>query len=237
MGAPLRLEFADWRYSSRLDQFHSIRDRLERVFLSLPEMSVGGYDMRGAARPVPRAWLGSPFIEHGAVLAGLFLTAPLADSCPACAEPLFIHPASFGDLRFELSGGRRGVAVPCGLCGDEVILDLHDARPALRAGLALVNRNYRDATHVQRAVLPLDRMGGPQNLLKRLYVRRTMIGELPRPARLALWIALDELAEAEALEAEWSYAETLARIADNELTNVPGFDEFRARVLSEHAVG
>ena len=49
--------------------------------------------------------------------------------------------------------------------------------------------------------------------MTRLTQRRAVIGELPKPARLALWVALDELAEAEALEVEWSYAEGLARIA------------------------
>ena len=49
--------------------------------------------------------------------------------------------------------------------------------------------------------------------------------------RAGLLIALDELAEADALEAEWRNAEELAAISDGELTSVPGFQEFRQKVL------
>jgi hypothetical protein len=48
---------------------------------------------------------------------------------------------------------------------------------------------------------------------------------------VAVGISLDEQTEAEALEAEWRVAEELAGIVDDELTEVPGFDTFRARVL------
>jgi hypothetical protein len=234
VGAPARHEFAEWRYSSRLDRFRSIRRLWERALMSLPELPIGGYGIHGTAKAIPQAWVGSPFIEHGAVLSALFSSAPLVDECPSCAQPLFIHPAAFGEVQFELRGRDFGLAVTCGLCGDEVIVELQAARPAVRAGLALVSRQYRDVAQVQRAIAPLDRMGGPWHLLQRLSRRRMVIGELPRLARLALWVALDELAEAEALEAEWSYAETLAHISDNELTDVPGFSEFKLRVLSEN---
>jgi hypothetical protein len=118
------------------------------------------------------------------------------------------------------------------LCGEEVVLELREARPALRAGLALVSRKDRDPARVRRAIGPLERVGGGHELVRRLCRRRSMFGELPRAGRLALWIALDELAEAEALEDEWRTAETLARIADDELTEIPGFASFRARVIA-----
>jgi hypothetical protein len=233
VGLPTRLEFAEWRYSSTLDGYSGTVGRVKRAFLSLPELPIGGFDFYGAARSIPEAWLGSPFLEHGAVLGALFLNVPLVEQCPSCGEPLFIHPAAFGDLRFERSSAGAGLAAPCGLCGDSVLIDIREARPGLRAGLALVNHKYRQISQVERAVRPLDHMGGAPGLMKRLCTNRTAIGELPRPARLALWIALDELAEAEALEAEWQAAESLARIADKELTIIPGFDAFRDRVLSE----
>jgi hypothetical protein len=50
-------------------------------------------------------------------------------------------------------------------------------------------------------------------------------------ARGALLIALDERAEAEALEAEWREAEEMAAIIDGELSQVPGFDAFRKEIL------
>ena len=42
-----------------------------------------------------------------------------------------------------------------------------------------------------------------------------------------------ELAEAAALADEWQSAETLARIADEELTQIQGFEDFRRRVLMQ----
>jgi hypothetical protein len=52
-------------------------------------------------------------------------------------------------------------------------------------------------------------------------------------ARSVLLIALDERAEAEALEAEWREAEELAAIIDGELSRVPGFDAFRKEILED----
>ncbi|HSL69666.1 MAG TPA: hypothetical protein VK864_05460 [Longimicrobiales bacterium] len=234
VGAPTRLEFADWRYSSRLDLIAGGRSRFERAIMSLPELPVGGYNFYGASRPLPEAWLGSPFIENGTLLSALFASVPVTEECPGCAQPLFIHPAAFGDLRLERVDGTAVVAVPCGLCGEEVTVPIREARPAIRAGLALVSWKYRHASHVQRAVGPLERMGGAHALLDRLCRRRAEIGQLQRAARLALWIALDELAEAEALEDEWQSAECLARIADEELTQIKGFEDFRRRVLLQH---
>jgi hypothetical protein len=59
------------------------------------------------------------------------------------------------------------------------------------------------------------------------------LGQLNARERLALWLSLDEWAEADALEAEWKTAEEIAAISDGELTNVKGFQEFRARVLAD----
>jgi hypothetical protein len=48
-----------------------------------------------------------------------------------------------------------------------------------------------------------------------------------------LIISLDELAEMEALESEWKGAEEMAAIMDGELTEIPGFDEFRQEILDQ----
>ena len=233
VGAPPRVEFAEWRYSSRLGTLGGRRGGgLRRAILALPAAPVGGRTFYGEARTVPDAWVGSPFIEEGALLSALFMCVPLAEVCPGCEAPLFIHPASFGDLGLELVRDEPCVRVPCGLCGEQVWVELREARPTLRAGLGLVSFRHQDPARVRRAVGPLERAGGPAPVIRRLCVRGTTLGELPRAGRLALWIALDELAEAEALEREWQTAETLARITDDELTDVPGFDEFRRRVTA-----
>jgi hypothetical protein len=74
---------------------------------------------------------------------------------------------------------------------------------------------------------------GGEDLLQGLAQEGSTLGELTLKRRGALIIALDERAEAEALEVEWRAAEEIAAIADGELSNVPGFEEFRRRTLEE----
>ena len=80
-------------------------------------------------------------------------------------------------------------------------------------------------------MVPIERLGGPAAFVDGLCRRDAQLGSMAGRDRLALWISLDEQAEAEALEAEWKRAEELACILDDELTDLPGFDAFRARVL------
>lgn len=230
VGVPARIELADWRYSSRMDAFAGRSGRIGRVLATMPEGPAGGYDFYGTAYRIPEAWIGSPFIEDAAYLSTLFLAVPIAERCPSCAAPLFIHPAAFGDVRLQRSRDEPAAIVPCGLCGEDALLPLRELRPALRAGLALVSRKFRDPTQVQRAARPIERVGDAGEVLRRLCVRESSLGELPRAGRLALWMILDEWAEADALEDDWRTAETLASIADGELTSVPGFEAFRRRI-------
>jgi hypothetical protein len=74
-------------------------------------------------------------------------------------------------------------------------------------------------------------VGGAEAFVARLGRERLALGELGTGLRLALGMVLDEMAETEALEREWREAEELAAIMDGELTEVPGFKEFRRRVL------
>jgi hypothetical protein len=234
VGAAPRPDFADWRYSSRLDEFApQRRSLLSRVLLTLPEPLIGGYDLHGSPLPVPTRWMGSPFLAHGTLLTAIFFDIPLAEHCAACDNPLMIEPVEFATLRLVRERGEPAVLANCGLCTTDVAVRLRDARAALRAGLAVVSRRHRDPGRVGAAVRPLERAGGPDEFVARLAARATALGELPAALRLALWLSLDEQAEREALEAEWRQAEDLAGIIDSELTEVPGFQQFRERVLRE----
>lgn len=64
-----------------------------------------------------------------------------------------------------------------------------------------------------------------------LAVGNVALGQAGPATRLALGIGLDEQWEGELLEAEWRSAEEIAALVDEELTGVPGFDEFRRRAL------
>ncbi len=242
VGQPPRLDYADWRYSARLDDFPVQRRRgwIERL-LALPERPVANlgirigaqYESPGGALPSP--WIGRPFVEHGALLTGLFMDVPLAERCPSCAGPFAIEPQTFGDVRLVLGAGAPAVAATCGLCGQEGSVPLPEARPTLRAAIAIVERNQRALPLVAAAVKPIDRAGGALPFLHRLADSGLDVGTMHDHERLALWFSLDEQAEGEALEAEWRHAEELESIFDRDVSEVKGFDEFRARVLGGNA--
>jgi len=245
VGEPPRLDYADWRYSARLDEF-PVRRRhrgwIERL-LALPERPVAnlgpriGMQYESPGGTVPRIWVGRPFIEHGALLTGLFADIPLAARCPSCGGPFVIEPQLFGDTRLTLVQDAPVVAATCGLCGDEGSVPLIEARPTLRTAIAIVERGRREPEQVRGAVRPIDRCGGAMPFVERLAQRELDIGSMHERERLALWFCLDEGAEAEALDAEWRRAEELESIVDRDLTDVPGFDAFRDRVLEEKGEG
>jgi hypothetical protein len=236
VGDPPRSELAGWRYSSLLDSFALTVGWLGRL-MSLPLRPAGGNigpDYHGGVATLPLPWIGSPFIEQSGLLTALFSSVALAQSCPACSYPLLIVPHEFGNLRLTLEGGHAVMLAECAFCGSEVGVSVRAARPILRTGLAIVSHPYRDPSKVTRAVFPVDRAGGAEAYIHRLARSDLTLGMLSPKQRLALWISLDETAEVESLESEWRHAEELASITDGELTEVPGFAEFRARILDSH---
>lgn len=231
VGRPPRVEFAAWRYSDLLHATVRYTGLIGRI-LRLPERTVGGFigaDYHGGVVTIPPSWYGSPFVEHGGLLTQLFATVPFAPSCPSCDQVLVLDPARFADVRFTVHAGEVEAVAMCALCDSEEAMPVVSARPTLRTGLAIITRHRQKAEAVTRAARSIDRAGGARALVERVARRRQPLGALPPTAHLALWIALDELAEAESLESEWRRAEELASIMDGELTCVPGFLEFRER--------
>ncbi len=237
VGESLRPEFADWRYSSRLDA-HPLRPPglLARMLSSLPDRSAGGVTVHGAPRLPPVKWILSPFQEHADLLTGLFLRVPLVEECPACGGPFALDPAAFGNVRVVAGRAQAGLAATCALCGTPSIVPLADARATLRIALAIVDRRHRDPEEVVPAAALLDEAGGPDGFVDDLGRDGPALAAIDVPERLALAIGLDEKAEAEALEAEWREAEEVTAIMDGQLTEVRGFDEFRRDVLQERRV-
>jgi len=237
VGETLRPEFSDWRYSRRLDE-HPLKrpGLLTRILSSLPERSAGGVSFHGVPLPSPPEWIVSPFQEHADLLTGLFLSVPLAEACPACGVPLAIDPSAFGGLRFSPERSGASVAATCALCGTPSALPLAEVRPTLRVALAIVGRKNREPDEIAGAARLLDGAGGPEAFVDRLARSDAALGAIDTLERIALAIGLDEEAETEALEAEWKEAEELVSIMDGELTDVPGFEDFRRRVLGEEQV-
>lgn len=232
VGRAPRPEFAGWRYGDRLPaRVRGLVARIFALFGSLPQRPESGYTYHGAMRPITADWVASPFIDAAGSLAWLFVQIPFAERCPSCGRLMPLRPASFEDVGLVLSGGQARVVATCGLCGDQVDLAPRIVRPALRLGLAVVNMGMRTTSLAEQAGRAIDQTGGQDAFLQALARDRMTLGELPDTLRVALGIALDEQVEAEALELEWRAAEELAAIVDEELTEVPDFEEFRRRVL------
>lgn len=233
IGRPPRLEFVDWRYGAALGGSGRRPSLLARLLSKLPSPPVGGYDpyrgFEGAMRSEP--WVASPFLDHASPLTYLFAQVPLGPACPACDGPLALNPWDF--QRIEILSAERapGLLVSCALCRNEVTLNLSEARPALRMGLGIVTPPQALRSIASGAAQAIDSIGGPQGFLEHLSSSRTSLGEMDLPSRTGLIITLDEMAELEALEAEWRKAEEMASIMDGELSDVPGFDSFRREIL------
>ncbi|MCG6988336.1 MAG: hypothetical protein LJF06_09160 [Gemmatimonadetes bacterium] len=232
VGEALRLEFSDWRYSRRLDpHLPGGPGLLTRMILDLPESPAGGVTFHGVPRFPDLAWIVSPFQEHARLLTALLLHAPLADACPSCGAPLAVEPAAFGGVRLIREGAGPRLVATCAFCGVASAVPLREGRAVLRAALAVVGRSHRDPEEIAGAATLLDGAGGAEPFIDELGRSELTLDVMDTDERIALAIGLDEEAETEALEAEWREAEELAAIMDDELTEVPGFEEFRARVL------
>lgn len=242
VGEPPMTEWGGWRYGERLPPPpRGSPGFLRRLLGGLPPPPLEGYDPYGLGGPMggvagaqgPSRWLGSPFLEQAHPLTMAFASIPFAPACPACGIPMPLHPWDFHAVTFtDASGmGEVGLKAPCAHCGTEVVLPLDQARPALRLGLSILDGGVEAWTVGEAAGAALDRVGGSGPLLKGLGRLGAPLGELGRTERVALGIALDARAEAEALEAEWREAEEIAGIMDGELTQVEGFLAFRERVL------
>jgi hypothetical protein len=242
VGKPPMVEWGGWRYGDRLPDLPGRSPGfLRRLLGGLPPPPLEGYDPYGLTGPMggvagsrgPAHWLGSPFLERAHPLTLVFASVPFAPECPSCGIPMPLHPWDFHSVTFrDASGmGEVGIQAPCAHCGTEVVLPLDEVRPALRLGLSILDGDAESRKVGAAAGEALDRVGGSTPLLKGLGGLGAPLGELGRTERVALGIALDDRAEAEALEAEWREAEEIAAIMDGELTQVEGFLAFRDRVL------
>ena len=235
VGTPPRLEFADWRYGSKSELARRRPGFWGRLLSRLPAPPVGGYDpyrgFEGAIRSEP--WLASPFVGQASSLTYLFSQVPLAPGCPSCRGPLALEPWDFQDLEIISGKVLPRLVASCALCATEVTMDLLEARPVLRVGLALVTPPDHVRNAASAVASELDSIGGGIPFLQAISTSRVRVGELDVLSRTGLIMSLDELAEAEALEAEWRRAEEMAAIMDGELSEIPGFEAFRHRILEE----
>jgi hypothetical protein len=247
VGAPPMIRWGGWRYGDALPILaQPRRGWIRRLLEGLPPLPLEGYDPYGLTGPLggiarggqAARWIGSPFIARAHPLVMVFAAVPLAPECPACRGPLLLDPWAFHTVTFVVLPAAEapdglGVEVPCGACGTRVTLPLDAIRPALRLGLSVLDPADAMRPVGEAAGAGLDTVGGPQRLLEGLARIRASLGDLEPRERVALAIALDARAEGEALEAEWRRAEEIIGILGQELTEAPGFETFRQRILDE----
>jgi len=242
VGRPPLPEWGGWRYGNALPRPGRRGGFLRRMLSSLPPPPLEGYDPYGLTGPLggvggrdgPSQWLASPFLAQATPLTLAFTSVPFAPECPSCGIPLPLAPWDFQAVRFRESRSVddvTGVEAPCAHCGDWVLLPLRQVRPALRLGLGIVDSDDSAREVGEAAGAGLARVGGMERFLAGLGRIGAPLGDLARDERVALTMALDAEAEAEALEAEWREAEEIAAIMDGELTSVTDFQAFRARIL------
>lgn len=259
VGEPPLATWGGWRYGSRLPAPPAPRvGFLRRLLGGLPPPPLEGYDPYGLSGPMggvagsrgPAHWLGSPFLDRAHPLTLVFASIPFAPICPSCRGPMPLNPWDFQRVSFTDAapdgGGRpdpsgritrAGLLATCGHCRTEVVVPVDQARPALRLGLSILDSGPEAREVGAEAGAALDRVGGSRLLLEGLAGIGAPLGELGRVERVALGIALDARAEADALVTEWREAEEITAIMDADLTDVAGFLAFRERVLREGGGG
>ncbi|TVP76960.1 MAG: hypothetical protein EA352_04740 [Gemmatimonadales bacterium] len=259
VGDPPLVEWGGWRYGEALPALPRSRPGFfQRLLGGLPPPPLEGYDPYGMTGPMggiagaggPSRWLGSPFIEKATPLTMAFASVPLAPECPSCGLPVALRPWDLQAVSFVRSEAARaegvratrgpedaGILATCAHCETEVVLPLDAARPTLRLALGILDTDAEARSRGRPAGEALQRVGGGAGLLQGMSELGVPLGDLGRTERVALGIALDARAEAEALEAEWAEAEEIAAIMDGELSEVEGFRAFRERILEEGAPG
>jgi hypothetical protein len=255
VGEPPLTTWGGWRYGSRLPPPPAPRAGfLRRILGGLPPPPLEGYDPYGLSGPLggvagsqgPSHWLGSPFLDRAHPLTLVFASVPLVPSCPSCGVPMPLAPWDFHRLSFTDAAPdrsdlhpagdgelRAGLLATCGHCDTEVVVPVDQARPTLRIGLSVLDSGPEAREVGEEAGAALDRVGGTRMLLNGLARVGAPLGDLGRVERVALGIALDARAEADALVAEWREAEEITAIMDSDLTDVAGFLAFRERVLGD----
>ena len=76
-------------------------------------------------------------------------------------------------------------------------------------------------------------MGGPERLVREVSRREVTLRSLRPERRVALEMAVDELAEITELERQWQEAEEIAAIADGTLSTTPELEEHLRRLKAQ----
>jgi hypothetical protein len=234
VGQPPRVELAGWRYGERL----KARAR-ERAKVVVP-LTVAAVGLGIAANVAIGGSFGFFIWNFGRVAnwayVGLLgnrrvtLSEPLL--CEACGSVLQLRARHVQDGRLSNEAhGDLALLLRCPSCGKEgALLTGADAAHALRRGLTFLNSGPAARRRAEAAAREVDRAGGPEALIRDASRGAATLRSLPPERRLALEIAVDELAEVTELERQWIEAEQIAGIADGMLSTTPELEDHLRRL-------
>jgi len=234
VGAPPRTELAEWRYGERL----KARER-ERARVVVP-LTIAAIGVGIAANVAAGGSFGVLVWNLGRVADSAYIALlgqrrvaltepPICDACGTLLQLRARH-LRHGRLTVERHDG-PALIVRCPKCGAEAArLTGSDAAQALRRGLTFLNAARAARRRADVAALVVDRAGGPEQLIHDVARREPTLGTLASERRLALEMAVDEVAELAELERQWQEAEELADIADGTLSASAEIDEHLRRL-------
>ncbi len=273
IGRPLRPEFAAWRYGDQFGRRRRRAWLMGGAAAIGAGAVVTGAVATGAGlvalAPLMHVTTLLAAVSNSARVHGRPLQHPDGDWFIPVGNPRLVPGAGPDGWAIEVGWNRRLDAPdttwrdwlrpgPNGNNGENGRVTLHGAlaRDVLARLLPSVNGAGATTSRVQEAVTLLDDVGGPERVMSWAVTQRRAwgakqtfgdtgdLGFIPRPARLAIEMAVHEererlalLGELAELERAWLEAERIARIADKLL--VPDdvsqrLAELRGRVSSAH---
>ena len=238
VGRPPRVELAGWRYGERL----RARER-ERATVVVP-LTIAAVGLGIAVNVAAGGSLGF-FVWNFARLADGAYVALVGNRrvtlseppvCAACGSVMRLRARHLkhGRLIKEMHAD-LALLVRCPSCGAEgALLTGPDAAQALRRGLTYLNAKRTARRQAELAAREVDQVGGPDRLIQDVSRRELTLRSLRPERRVALEMAVDEVAEITELERQWHEAEEIAAIADGVLSTTPEL-EAHLRRLKSHA--
>ena len=221
VGKPPRVELATWRYGERLRN----RQR-ERMKVVVP-LTVAAVGLGIAANVVAGGGFGVIVWNiHRAVdwvylriVGGRRVSLIESPICARCGSVMLLKARHVQHARVVPDAhADMGVVLSCPRCHQEgAQLTGIEAVQVLRQGLTYLNLVRGGRRRAEDAAREVERVGGPDQLLRDIAQRELPLRAL-RPERgLAFEMAVDERAEVEELERQWREAEEIADIADGTL--------------------
>lgn len=221
VGKPPRVELATWRYGERLRN----RQR-ERMKVVVP-LTVAAIGLGIVANVAAGGGFGVIVWNIHRAVDWVYLRIVGSRRVSLTESPICGRCGSIMELRARHVQYARvvpdthadmGVLLSCPRCRQEgAQLTGIEAVQVLRQGLTYLNLVRGGRRRAEDAAREVDRVGGPDRLLRDVAQRELTLRSL-RPERgLAVEMAVDERAEVSELELQWREAEEIADIADGTL--------------------